>query len=41
MMSTIGQIDPNLAVAARVTDEDVIWHDVHDAPFALHGFSRA
>ena len=37
-MSTIGQIDRNLAVASRVEDQDVVWHDVHDAPFSLHGF---
>jgi len=37
-MTDIGKIDRNLAVVSKVEDSDVIWHDVHDAPFSLHGF---
>jgi len=37
-MKTIDQIDRNMAVVTRIEDPDVVWHDVHDAPFSLHGF---
>lgn len=37
-MLNIGQIDPNLAVAGKIEDTDIVWHDVHNAPFSLHGF---
>ena len=40
-MKTIDQIDRNMAVVTRIDDPDVIWHDVHDAPFSLHGFCHA
>lgn len=37
-MKTIEQIDRNMAVVTRIEDPDVVWHNVHDAPFSLHGF---
>lgn len=37
-MKTIEQIDRNMAVVTRIEDPDVVWHDVHSAPFSLHGF---
>ena len=37
-MKSIEQIDRNMAVVTRIEDPDVSWHDVHDAPFSLHGF---
>ena len=40
-MKSIEQIDRNMAVVTRIDDPDVIWHDVHDAPFTLHGFCHA
>jgi len=38
-MKRIDEIDRNMAFSLRVTDEDVVWYDPHEAPFTLHGFS--
>ena len=37
-MKSIEQIDRNMAVVTRVENPDVLWYDVHDEPFSLHGF---
>lgn len=39
-MKRIDELDLNMAVAIRLTDADIQWLDVHDAPFALNGFTE-
>lgn len=39
-MKRIEEIDKNMAVVTRLTDTDIEWYDVHEAPFALHGFNE-
>ncbi len=36
-MESYIQIDPNMAVHDTIGDVDVIWYDVRQAPFSLHG----
>ncbi|MBQ9952174.1 MAG: SGNH/GDSL hydrolase family protein [Clostridia bacterium] len=36
----IEEIDRNMAVTTRLDDPDIQWHDVHDAPFSIHGFTE-
>ena len=40
-MKRIDEIDLNMAVTTRLPDEDILWLDVHDAPFVLNGFAAA
>lgn len=37
-MKRIEEIDLNMAVVTRLSNPDILWLDVHDAPFSLHGF---
>lgn len=37
-METYVNLDPNMAVSKTIGDVDVVWHDVRQAPFSLHGF---
>ena len=37
-MKRIDEIDLNMAVTGCLNDEDILWLDVHDAPFVLNGF---
>lgn len=39
-MKRIEEIDRNMAVATRLDDPEIMWLDVHDAPFVLGGFSE-
>ena len=39
-MKRIEEIDLNMAVATRLEHPGIRWHDVHDAPFSIHGFSE-
>ena len=36
-MKTIGDIDRNLAVTGVLTDTDIEWRSVREAPIAIHG----
>lgn len=39
-MKRIEEIDLNMAVTTRLSDGDICWLDVHDAPFVLNGFTE-
>lgn len=39
-MKRIEEIDLNMAVITRLSNPDILWLDVHDAPFSLHGFTE-
>ena len=37
-MENYVNIDKNMVVQTTIGDSDVVWHDVREAPFSLHGF---
>lgn len=37
-MESYINVDPNMLVNTTIGDAEVVWHDVRQAPFALHGF---
>ena len=39
-MKKIDEIDRSMAVTTRLEEPGIQWHDVHDVPFSLHGFSE-
>ena len=37
-MESYINIDKNMVVNKTIGDAEVVWHDVRQEPFALHGF---